>query len=122
MDCVVNSVEISGAQKYLVMKEISKSHMNSILNDHQQMEACDVICLTYDSSNPESFSFVADLRVSICFYLTIILINLRIDFLLYIMFPLSMSPPKLISIVNSRDTIFSQMNILASLELGHLFM
>ena len=59
---VVNSVEIEGEQKYLILQEIKEDETDMILSDPYRMDACDVICFTYDSSNPDSFSFVAELR------------------------------------------------------------
>lgn len=34
-----------------------------MLEDPKCLENVDVICLTYDSDNPDSFAFIADLRV-----------------------------------------------------------
>lgn len=57
----VNSVEMGGAEKYLVMKEITPEEAPSVLKDHQQLEKCDVMCFVYDTSDPNSFSYLESL-------------------------------------------------------------
>lgn len=60
---VVNSVEIGGAEKYLVMQEFGPHFDSEILSRPKKLEACDLVCLVYDSGDVNSFSYVADLRV-----------------------------------------------------------
>ena len=37
----------------------------AILENQAKLDACDIICYTYDSSDPNSFSHVVELRVII---------------------------------------------------------
>jgi Ras family protein T1 len=71
---VVNSVETAGAQKYLIvpshssqynnkLEEIPEQETDTVLKDPKSLDKVDVICLTYDSANPDSFAFIANLRV-----------------------------------------------------------
>ncbi|KAL2313738.1 Mitochondrial Rho GTPase [Schizosaccharomyces pombe] len=57
---VVNSVEFQSTQRYLVLSEIGETDLD-ILAEPKSLEACDILCLLYDSSNPNSFSFIANL-------------------------------------------------------------
>ncbi|EPX71767.1 GTPase Gem1 [Schizosaccharomyces octosporus yFS286] len=57
---VVNSVEFQSRQRYLVLSEIGEKDID-ILAEPKSLDACDVLCLLYDSSNPNSFSFIANL-------------------------------------------------------------
>ncbi|KAI7856736.1 EF hand associated-domain-containing protein [Circinella umbellata] len=59
---VVNSVEMKGVEKYLVMEEIGASREAEILSDKQRLEACDLLCFVYDTSDVNSFGYVASLR------------------------------------------------------------
>jgi len=72
--CVVNSAETAGAQKYLIarlslersniqLEEIPELQTDEVLGDPKCLDNVDVICLTYDSADPDSFAFIADLRV-----------------------------------------------------------
>jgi Ras family protein T1 len=61
---VVNSVEADGAEKYLVLKEVSPMFdRDTLVNGSKFQSACDVACFLYDSSDPCSFEYVANLRV-----------------------------------------------------------
>lgn len=60
---VVNSVEVRGAEKYLVMVECGTQQEQEFLNNPKKLESCDVACFLYDSSDPTSFAYVAKLRV-----------------------------------------------------------
>ena len=60
---VVNSVEIGGVEKYLVMQEFGPKGDAEVLSNRKKLEACDVICLVYDSSDVNSFAYIANLRV-----------------------------------------------------------
>ncbi|RUS16020.1 mitochondrial Rho GTPase [Endogone sp. FLAS-F59071] len=59
---VVNSVEIKGAEKYLVMQEFGSRYEAEILQNKKRLEACDLLCFVYDSSDVNSFSYIVNLR------------------------------------------------------------
>ncbi|OZJ02947.1 hypothetical protein BZG36_04568, partial [Bifiguratus adelaidae] len=59
---VVNSVEIKGAEKYLVLQELTEKRQQEILASKRQMESCDLLCFVYDSGDPNSFSHLVELR------------------------------------------------------------
>ncbi|CAG8461994.1 8997_t:CDS:10 [Acaulospora morrowiae] len=59
---VVNSVEIKGAEKYLVLQEFGSKYEAEILQNKRKLEACDLICFVYDSSDTNSFSYIVELR------------------------------------------------------------
>ncbi|SCU84246.1 LANO_0C00848g1_1 [Lachancea nothofagi CBS 11611] len=57
----VNSLELKGSkQYYLILQEFGEQEP-AILENVEKMKECDVLCLTYDSSDPESFSCLFDL-------------------------------------------------------------
>ncbi|KAF2152113.1 rho-like GTPase [Myriangium duriaei CBS 260.36] len=58
----VNSVELeSGKQCYLILKELGELEP-AILENAAKLDACDLLCYTYDSSDPDSFRHILDLR------------------------------------------------------------
>ncbi|KAF3761499.1 hypothetical protein M406DRAFT_74450 [Cryphonectria parasitica EP155] len=58
----VNSVELQGGkQYYLILEELGELEP-AILENRARLDACDLICYTYDSSDPDSFSHIVDLR------------------------------------------------------------
>ncbi|KAI9350173.1 EF hand associated-domain-containing protein, partial [Obelidium mucronatum] len=59
---VVNSLEIGGSEKYLVMQEFGANYETEILQNKKKLESCDVICFVYDSGDVNSFAYVANLR------------------------------------------------------------
>ncbi|RCI02512.1 ERMES complex Ca(2+)-binding regulatory GTPase gem1, partial [Rhizopus stolonifer] len=59
---VVNSVEMKGAEKYLVMQEIESSQVQDVLSNKRKLDQCDLLCLVYDTSDANSFDYVATLR------------------------------------------------------------
>ncbi|CAO3622675.1 unnamed protein product [Cunninghamella blakesleeana] len=59
---VVNSVEMKGVEKYLVMEEIGADREGAILSSKKKLEACDLLCFVYDTSDVNSFSYLASLR------------------------------------------------------------
>lgn len=61
---VVNSVESRGAEKYLVLEEVDVADAQTILDNKDLLERIDVLCFLYDSSDPNSFSYLMQLRVS----------------------------------------------------------
>ncbi|KTW30509.1 ERMES complex Ca(2+)-binding regulatory GTPase GEM1 [Pneumocystis jirovecii RU7] len=58
---VVNSVEIQSIQRYLVLEELTDNE-HAVLSNPKKLDACDVLCLTYDSSDPESFGYLLKLQ------------------------------------------------------------
>ena len=59
---VVNSVELPGGkQVYLILEELGELEP-AILDNKARLDACDLLCYAYDSSDPDSFSHIVDLR------------------------------------------------------------
>ncbi|KAH9885023.1 mitochondrial Rho GTPase [Xylariomycetidae sp. FL2044] len=58
----VNSVELPGGKQcYLILEELGELEP-AILENQAKLDTCDLICYTYDSSDPDSFSHIVDLR------------------------------------------------------------
>lgn len=58
----VNSVELQGGKQcYLILSELGELEP-AILENQSKLDACDLICYTYDSSDPDSFSHIVSLR------------------------------------------------------------
>ena len=58
----VNSVELQGGKQcYLILEELGELEP-AILENQSKLDACDLICYTYDSSDPDSFSHIVTLR------------------------------------------------------------
>lgn len=58
----VNSVELPGGKQcYLILSELGELEP-AILENQVKLDACDLICYTYDSSDPDSFAHITDLR------------------------------------------------------------
>lgn len=58
----VNSVELHGGKQcYLILQELGELEP-AILENRAKLDACDLICYTYDSSDPDSFSHISALR------------------------------------------------------------
>ncbi|KAG9235774.1 EF hand associated-domain-containing protein [Amylocarpus encephaloides] len=58
----VNSVELHGGKQcYLIIEELGELEP-AILENRAKLDACDLICYTYDSSDPDSFSHIVSLR------------------------------------------------------------
>ncbi|KAK0617197.1 EF hand associated-domain-containing protein [Immersiella caudata] len=58
----VNSVELHGGKQcYLILEELGELEP-AILENQAKLDACDLICYTYDSSEPDSFSHIVELR------------------------------------------------------------
>ncbi|KAH6648026.1 EF hand associated-domain-containing protein [Truncatella angustata] len=58
----VNSVELPGGKQcYLILEELGELEP-AILENQAKLDACDLICYAYDSSDPDSFSHIVDLR------------------------------------------------------------
>lgn len=60
---VVNSVEMNGSEKYLVMQEVEPNQVSEILSNKKRLDQCDLLCFVYDTSDACSFEYVAALRV-----------------------------------------------------------
>ncbi|KAI0155125.1 mitochondrial Rho GTPase [Xylariaceae sp. FL1272] len=59
---VVNSVELQGGKQcYLILEELGELEP-AILENQAKLDACDLLCYSYDSSDPDSFSHIVDLR------------------------------------------------------------
>ena len=54
---VVNSVEISGSEKYLIMQELSQEDLPLL-----ETPCCDVVLYVYDSTDVNSFTYIQNLR------------------------------------------------------------
>lgn len=58
----VNSVELPGGkQVYLILEELGELEP-AILENQIRLDACDLICYAYDSSDPDSFSHIVETR------------------------------------------------------------
>ena len=58
----VNSVELRGGKQcYLILEELGEVEP-AILENLAKLERCDLLCYTYDSSDPESFAYIVRLR------------------------------------------------------------
>ncbi|KAG2182690.1 hypothetical protein INT44_005670 [Umbelopsis vinacea] len=59
---VVNSVEMKGVEKYLVMQEVGTKNEAEFLSNKKRLDVCDLLCFVYDTSDVSSFEYVAALR------------------------------------------------------------
>ncbi|KAK5146345.1 ERMES complex Ca(2+)-binding regulatory GTPase gem1, partial [Oleoguttula sp. CCFEE 6159] len=58
----VNSVELQGGKQcYLILEELGELEP-AILENQAKLDACDILCYTYDSSDPDSFAHIVELR------------------------------------------------------------
>ncbi|KAI9651701.1 MAG: ERMES complex Ca(2+)-binding regulatory GTPase gem1 [Alyxoria varia] len=58
----VNSVELQGGKQcYLILHELGELE-SAILENQAKLDACDIICYAYDSSGPDSFAHIVELR------------------------------------------------------------
>ncbi|KAK5163956.1 ERMES complex Ca(2+)-binding regulatory GTPase gem1 [Saxophila tyrrhenica] len=58
----VNSVELPGGKQcYLILHELGELEP-AILENQARLDECDLLCYCYDSSDPDSFSHILDLR------------------------------------------------------------
>ncbi|KAI2617773.1 mitochondrial Rho GTPase [Hypoxylon sp. NC1633] len=58
----VNSVELQGGKQcYLILEELGELEP-AILENQARLDSCDLICYAYDSSDPDSFSHIVNLR------------------------------------------------------------
>lgn len=59
----VNTVELPGGKQcYLILDELGELEPAILENHAKLLDQCDVIAYTYDSSNPDSFSYIPTLR------------------------------------------------------------
>ncbi len=59
----VNTVELPGGRQcYLILKELGELETAVLDNKSKVLDQCDVIVYTYDSSDPDSFSYIPKLR------------------------------------------------------------
>ncbi|ODV79454.1 mitochondrial Rho GTPase [Suhomyces tanzawaensis NRRL Y-17324] len=58
----VKDIELRGGKQcYLILEELGELEP-AILSNQLRLDQCDVICYAYDSSDPESFQYLVDLR------------------------------------------------------------
>ncbi|KAH0545204.1 ERMES complex Ca(2+)-binding regulatory GTPase gem1 [Glutinoglossum americanum] len=58
----VNNVELQGGKQcYLILEELGELEP-AILENQAKLDTCDILCYTYDSSDPDSFSHIVELR------------------------------------------------------------
>ncbi|ODV89190.1 hypothetical protein CANCADRAFT_134671 [Tortispora caseinolytica NRRL Y-17796] len=58
----VNTVEMTGGKQcYLIVEEPGELE-TAVLSNSKRLEECDVLCYAYDSSDPDSFQYIVDLR------------------------------------------------------------
>ncbi|KAH0586262.1 ERMES complex Ca(2+)-binding regulatory GTPase gem1 [Termitomyces sp. 'cryptogamus'] len=62
MISVVNSVDIDGSEKYLVLQEFGSRYEAETLRNSKKTDIVDVIVYVYDSSDTNSFSYISNLR------------------------------------------------------------
>ncbi|KAI7831039.1 P-loop containing nucleoside triphosphate hydrolase protein [Kickxella alabastrina] len=56
-----STTTVNSVDKYLVMQEFGP-YDTSVLQSRRQLEACDLLVMVYDSSDPNSFSYLTNLR------------------------------------------------------------
>ncbi|GEQ67816.1 hypothetical protein JCM33374_g1482 [Metschnikowia sp. JCM 33374] len=62
----VKDIELRGGKQcYLILEELGELEP-AILENQKRLDQCDVICYTYDSSDPESFQYILNLRQKHC--------------------------------------------------------
>lgn len=58
----VNSVELPGGKQcYLILEELGELEA-AVLENQAKLDACDLLCYAYDSSDPDSFGHILELR------------------------------------------------------------
>ncbi|KAF8895366.1 EF hand associated-domain-containing protein [Infundibulicybe gibba] len=62
MISVVNSVDIDGSEKYLVLQEFGSRYEAETLRNSKKTDMPDVIVYVHDSSDTNSFSYISNLR------------------------------------------------------------
>jgi len=59
---VVNSVDIDGSEKYLVLQEFGSKYEAETFRNSKKTDLADVIVYVHDSSDTNSFSYISNLR------------------------------------------------------------
>ncbi|KAL0961338.1 hypothetical protein HGRIS_006294 [Hohenbuehelia grisea] len=59
---IVNSVDIAGSEKYLVLQEFGSRYEAEMLRNAKKTDLADVIVYVHDSSDTNSFSYISNLR------------------------------------------------------------
>ncbi|XP_050313613.1 mitochondrial Rho GTPase isoform X1 [Anthonomus grandis grandis] len=59
--CTVNTVQIYGQEKIMVLRDINVGNVSDPLLPHEVQ--CDVACLVYDINNPKSFEYIARIYI-----------------------------------------------------------
>ncbi|KAI9636558.1 P-loop containing nucleoside triphosphate hydrolase protein [Dioszegia hungarica] len=59
---VVNSVEMEGKEKYLVLQEFGSKYESETLRNSKNLDQADIIIYVHDSSDTNSFSYISNLR------------------------------------------------------------
>ncbi|KAJ7600797.1 EF hand associated-domain-containing protein [Mycena floridula] len=62
MISVVNTVDIDGSEKYLVLQEFGSKYEPETLRNTKKTDIADVIVYVHDSSDTNSFSYISNLR------------------------------------------------------------
>ncbi|KAL5519905.1 hypothetical protein ACEPAG_1565 [Sanghuangporus baumii] len=62
MISAVNSVDINGSEKYLVLQEFGSKYEPEVLRSSKKTDIADLIVYVYDSSDTNSFSYISNLR------------------------------------------------------------
>ncbi|KAM9886544.1 hypothetical protein OXX69_013715, partial [Metschnikowia pulcherrima] len=58
----VKDIELPGGKQcYLILEELGELEP-AILENQKRLDQCDVICYAYDSSDPDSFQYIVNLR------------------------------------------------------------
>ncbi|WVQ81609.1 mitochondrial Rho GTPase 1 [Cryptococcus sp. DSM 104549] len=59
---VVNSVEMEGVEKYLVLQEFGSKYESETLRNSKRLDMADIVIYVHDSSDTNSFSYISNLR------------------------------------------------------------
>ncbi|ODN75133.1 mitochondrial Rho GTPase 1 [Cryptococcus amylolentus CBS 6039] len=59
---VVNTVEMEGVEKYLVLQEFGSKYESETLRNSKRLDMADIIIYVHDSSDTNSFSYISNLR------------------------------------------------------------
>nr|AOC97476.1 Rho family protein [Volvariella volvacea] len=62
MNSVVNTVDIDGSEKYLILQEFGSRYEPEILRNSKKTDIADVVVYVHDSSDTNSFSYISNLR------------------------------------------------------------
>lgn len=79
---VVNSVELKGGKQiYLILQELGELEPAVLENESKLNTSCDVICMAYDSSDPNSFQYLVELfkKYPLIMNIPVIIVALKAD-------------------------------------------